>query len=78
MDKNLLYLLHENTKGEWGMWREYYKKGTAIYWQVASEEQLYYLENTYITKRRLQKYIEEQKKLFKSMTPEPNHFNIFR
>ena len=66
-----LYLLHKNDKGEWGMWREYYKKGTAIYWQAASEEQLYYLENTNTTKRRLQKYIYEQYKIFKQMTPEP-------
>ena len=56
------------------MWREYYRKGTAIYWEAASEEQLYYLENTNTTKRRLQKYIEEQKKLFKSITPEPMRF----
>ena len=67
-----LYLLHKNDKGEWGMWREYYKKGTAIYWHAASEEQLYYLENTNTTKRKLQKYIEEQKKLFKSITPYSN------
>ena len=69
-----LYVLHKNNKGEWGMWREYYKKGTAIYWQAASEEQLYYLENTNTTKRRLQKYIYEQYKIFKQMTPEPMRF----
>ena len=69
-----LYLLHKNDKGEWGMWREYYRKGTAIYWEAASEEQLYYLENTNTTKRRLQKYIYEQYKIFKQMTPEPMFF----
>ena len=55
------------------MWREYYKKGTAIYWQPANEEQLYDL-NRFTTKRRLQKYIEEQKKLFKSITLDPMFF----
>ena len=69
-----LYLLHKNDKGEWGMWREYYRKGTAIYWEAASEEQLYYLENTNTTKRRLQKYIYEQYKIFKQMTQEPMSF----
>ena len=68
-----LYVLHKNDKGEWGMWREYYKKGTAIYWEPASEEQLYDL-NRFTTKRRLQKYIEEQKKLFKSITLDPMFF----
>ena len=73
-----LYILQKNEKGEWGMWREYYKNGTACYWQVASEEQLHYLESPNITKRRLQKYIEEQKKLYQQITMEPNHINIFR
>ena len=63
-----LYTLQKNEKGEWGMWREYYKNGTACYWQAANEEQLHYLESPYITKKRLQKYIEEQYKLYKSIT----------
>ena len=71
-----LYKLHQNKKGEWGMWREYYKKGTAIYWEAASKEQLHYLESPNITKRRLQKYIEEQFKLYKSITPEPIRFYL--
>ena len=50
-----LYILHKNQKGQWGMWREYYKNGTACYWQAANEEQLHYLESPNITKRRLQK-----------------------
>ena len=73
-----LYILHKNQKGQWGMWREYYKNGTACYWQAANEEQLHYLESPNITKRRLQKYIEEQKKIYQQITMEPNHFNIFR
>ena len=73
IEESDLYLLHKNDKGEWGMWREYYKKGTAIYWEPASEEQLYDL-NRFTTKRRLQKYIEEQKKLFKSITLDPMFF----
>jgi len=73
-----LYNLQKNEKGEWGMWREYYKNGTACYWSKANEEQLHYLESPNITKRRLQKYIEEQKKLYQQITMEPNHFNIFR
>ena len=48
-----LYVLHKNDKGEWGMWREYYKKGTAIYWQAASEEQLYYLETNYRSTKQI-------------------------
>ena len=72
MDKNLLYLLQKNDEGEWGMWREYYKGGTAVYWQTANEEQLHYLESPYITKKRLQKYIEEQYKLYKSITQYPS------
>ena len=71
-----LYTLQKNEKGEWGMWREYYKNGTAIYWSKANEEQLHYLENPNITKRRLQKYIEEQFKLYKSITPEPIRFYL--
>ena len=73
-----LYNLQKNEKGEWGMWREYYKKGTACYWSKANEEQLHYLESPNITKRRLQKYIEEQKKLYQQITMEPNHLDIFR
>jgi|LULO01.1.fsa_nt_gb hypothetical protein len=71
-----LYKLQQNKKGEWGMYREYYKGGTAIYWQTANEEQLHYLESPNITKRRLQKYIEEQYKLYKTMTPEPIRFYL--
>ena len=73
-----LYTLQKNEKGEWGMWREYYKNGTACYWQVASEEQLHYLENINMTKRQLQKYIEQQKKIFERTAMKPHHFNICR
>ena len=73
-----LYTLQKNEKGEWGMWREYYKHGTACFWQVASEEQLHYLENINMTKKQLQKYIEQQKKIFERTAMEPIHFNICR
>jgi hypothetical protein len=73
-----LYTLQKNEKGEWGMWREYYKNGTACFWQVASEEQLHYLENINMTKRQLEKYIEQQKKIFERTAMEPIHFNICR
>ena len=73
-----LYTLQKNEKGEWGMWREYYKNGTACFWQVASEEQLHYLENINMTKKQLQKYKEQQKKIFERIAMEPNHFNICR
>ena len=72
-----LYLLHKNKKGEWGMWREYFKGGTAIYWEPASELQLYDL-NRFTTEKRKQKYIQEQKKLYERLAIEPNHFNISR
>ena len=73
-----LYILQKNEKGEWCMWREYYKNGTACYRQVASEEQLHYLENINMTKRQLQKYIEQQKKIFVRIAMETNHLNICR
>ena len=73
-----LYTLQKNEKGEWGMWREYYKNGTACYWSKANEEQLHYLENINMTKRQLQKYIEQQKKIFERIAMEPNHLNICR
>ena len=73
-----LYTLQKNEKGEWGMWREYYKNGTACFWQVASEEQLHHLENINMTKRQLEKYIEQQKKIFERTAMEPIHFNICR
>ena len=73
-----LYHLQKNEKGEWGMWREYYKNGTACFWQVASEEQLHYLENINMTKKQLQKYIEQQKKIFERTAMEPIHLNICR
>ena len=69
-----LYKLHQNKKGEWGMYREYYKGGTAIYWSKANLEQIRYLESPNTTKRRLQKYIEEQYKLYKSITQSPIRF----
>jgi len=71
-----LYLLHQNKKGEWGMWREYYKGGTAIYWEPANELQLYDL-NKFTTEKRKRKYIIEQKKMYELIAPEPIHFNIF-
>ena len=73
-----LYTLQKNEKAEWGMWREYYKNGTACFWQVASEEQLHYLENINMTKKQLQKYTEQQKKIFERTAMEPIHFNICR
>ena len=39
-----LYKLHQNKKGEWGMFREYFKNGTACYWSKASPEEVRYLE----------------------------------
>ena len=41
------------------MWREYYRNGTACYWQEASPEDLRYL-NGQATERRKQKYKEEK------------------
>ena len=71
-----LYLLHQNEKGEWGMWREYFKGGTAIYWEPANEKQLYDV-NRFTTEKRKQKYIQEQKRMYEGLAPEPSHFNIF-
>ena len=59
-----LYKLHQNQKGEWGMYREYRKGGTAVYWSKANPEQIRYLEG-FSTKRKQEKYIEEQYKLYK-------------
>ena len=72
-----LYTLQKNEKGEWGMWREYYKNGTACYWQKASPDDERYLEGQ-ATERRKQKYIQEQKKMYERLAIEPNHFNICR
>ena len=72
-----LYTLQKNEKGEWGMWREYYKNGTACYWSKANPEQIRYLDG-FSTERRKQKYIQEQKKFYGRLAIEPNHFNIFR
>ena len=72
-----LYTLQKNEKGEWGMWREYYKNGTACYWSKATPEQIRYLDG-FSTERRKQKYIQEQKKLYERLAIEPNHFNICR
>jgi len=71
-DEKFLYFLHENNKGEWGMWREYYKGGTAIYWEPANEQQLYDL-NRFTTEKRKRKYIIDQKKMYERLAPEPNH-----
>ena len=65
-----LYKLHQNKKGEWGMFREYFKNGTACYWSKASPEEVRYLEG-YTTERRKQKYIQEQKKIYERLTLEP-------
>tara|TARA_B100000886_G_scaffold3926_1_gene2447 strand:- start:750 stop:953 length:204 start_codon:yes stop_codon:yes gene_type:complete len=59
-----LYKLHQNQKGEWGMYREYHRGGTAVYWSKANPEQIRYLEG-FSTKRKQEKYIEEQNKLLK-------------
>ena len=84
MNKNLLYLLHKNDKGEWGMWREYYKGGTAIYWQVATKEQLdlidWYLNRTDIRQNKRQKcfdeYIKNLKKAVECSTSEQMHLKL--
>ena len=73
MNKEILYKLHQNETGEWGMWREYYKGGTAIFWETANEQQLYDL-NRFTTEKRKQNYIQEQQKIFNRLAPEPNHF----
>ena len=65
-----LYVLHKNKNDEWGMWREYYKNGTACYWQEASPEDLRYL-NGQATEKRKQKYIQEKKKLYERCALEP-------
>ena len=72
-----LYTLQKNEEGEWGMWREYYKNGTACYWQKASPDAVRYLEGQ-ATERRKQKYIQEQKKIYERLAIEPNHFYICR
>ena len=72
-DEISLYFLHENNKGEWGMWREYYKGGTAIYWEPANELQLYNL-NRFTTEKRRRKYIIDEKRMYERLAPEPNHF----
>ena len=59
-----LYKLQQNEKGEWGMYREYHRGGTAVYWSEANPEQIRYLEG-FSTKRKQEKYIEEQYKLYK-------------
>ena len=59
-----LYKLHQNQKGEWGMYREYRRGGTAVYWSKANPEQIRYLEG-FSTKRKQEKYIEEQYKVYK-------------
>ena len=59
-----LYKLQQNEKKEWGMYREYHRGGTAVYWSKANPEQIRYLEG-FSTKRKQDKYIEEQYKLYK-------------
>ena len=79
-----LYILHKNKKNEWGMWKEYYKGGTAVYWQAATKEQLsdinWYLNRTDIGHKRkkqyFNEYIEKIKKIYQSASIEPTHFNI--
>ena len=55
-------VLHKNEKDEWGYWCERYRNCTAVYWQPASENQIYYLES--YRKNRLKEYIKEQQKLY--------------
>ena len=81
-----LYVLQKNEKGQWGMWREYYKGGTAVYWQTANDLQMadinWYLKRTDINQKRrnklLKDYIDKQQKIYCQLAPEPNHFNICR
>jgi len=56
-------VLHENDKGEWGMYKEYFKNCTAVYWQPASQHQIYFLES--YRKNRLKEYIKEEYKSYK-------------
>jgi len=56
-------VLHKNDKGEWGMYKEYFKNCTAVYWQPASQEQIYFLES--YRKNRLKEYIKEEYKSYK-------------
>ena len=46
------------------MYREYRKGGTAVYSSKANPEQIRYLEG-FSTKRKQEKYIEEQYKVYK-------------
>ena len=81
-----LYVLHKNKKGEWGMWREYFKNGTAVYWQPANDFQMsdinWYLKRTDVGLRKrvalLKDYINKQQKIYQQLAPEPNHFQICR
>ena len=84
MERNLLYLLHQNDKGEWGMWKEYYKNGTAVYWEAACEGQVelikWYQTRTDVRAKHRQKifdkYIKDLKKSAERAAPEPIRFYL--
>jgi len=55
-------LLHKNHKGEWGYWCERWRNCTAVYWQPASDNQIYYLEA--YEKKDFEEYIKKQQRLY--------------
>ena len=59
-------LLHKNDKGIWGMYKEYFKNCTAVYWQESSCEEKRILEGFKKNKKRKQQeYINQEFKIYK-------------
>ncbi len=63
MSKLITGLLHKNVKGEWGMWKEYYRNCTAVYWEAATDAQIelieFYSTRTDIRPKHRKKYLDD-------------------